>query len=240
MASRLRQEMAVDFWPRVVGPEVAHQTVAGPVRDRVLLVRTANPVLAYQLTLMERDILLRYRGLLGGTYIRRVHPQIGEVPPAAKGPAMERPGPASLPPAVEEQLAELAVRIPDPDLSGAFLRSARAWALARAPSLEEREQEWLDLLTGETWPTAAEVSRALTAIEPARRQRTRERAAELLREKILARLKENPREPGHSLRLRGDLRRLALIGGCPLTKATREMVKDLLGQEAVSVWPEEE
>ena len=128
LAPRLRRELAVYLWPRVAGPEVAAQTAPGPVRDRVLIVRTANPVLAHQLTLMEREILHRYRKLLGGQSLRGIHFQIGQVETeTATGPEA-LPAPAGLAPEREQQLAELASAVPDPALGPPQHRPAPARA----------------------------------------------------------------------------------------------------------------
>ncbi len=241
LAPRLRRELAVYLWPRVVGPEVAAQTRAGPVRDRILLVRTANPALAHQLALMEREILHRYRKLLGGQCLRGIHLQIGQVDAEPVSGRKDPPGPASLTPARECQLAALAEAVPDPALAAAFLRAARAWARRRESAVPaERVQRYLGLVTGDTWPTAREIAEAWETVEPGMRETARAAALEALRRKILARLAESPRTPAAIMRLRGDLRRLALIAGCPPGKAAREVAAELLGSEAAAAWPGEE
>lgn len=128
LAVRLRQGLAPDLWPRVVGPEIARVTQAGPVREGELIVRTDNPVLAHQLSLMSGEILARYRGLLGNRTLRRVRVQVAEIPPPRVEPRDAEPEAAALPAAREEELRRLAGGIPDPDLAAAFLRAARAWA----------------------------------------------------------------------------------------------------------------
>ena len=236
LAARLRQSLAIEIWPRVVGPEIARQTIAGPIRDRVLLVRTANPVLAYQITLMRREILDRYRKLLKGQYLRGIHPQIGEVRTVMETPiAVEKH--TELSPSVEEELRCLAEAIPDPELADAFFRAARASALAREPSARQREQAYLNLVTADTWPTAVEVKEAWEAIAPSRRQEMAARAAKDLRAKMLARLKKSPNSE-EILLLRGDLRRLAFVMGYPPTKASLKTVLELLGPEIAAFWPE--
>jgi len=237
LASRLRQSLAIEIWPRVVGPEIARQTMAGPVRDRVIFVRTANPVLAHQLTLMQREILDRYRKLLKGQYLRGVHPQIGETPAVmASAPAVLDKR-TELSPSAEEELRRLAEAIPDPELADAFFRAARASALTRAPSGRQREQAYLDLVTADSWPTAAEVKEAWEAIAPSRRQEMAARAVEALRAKILARLGKDPNNE-EILLSRGDLRRLALVMGYPPTKASFKIVLGLLGPEITARWPD--
>ena len=240
LAARLRQELAVHLWPRVAGPEVATQTVPGPVRDRVLIVRTANPVLAHQLTLMEREILQRYRKLLGGQCLRGIHLQIGQVSPETAAKQEVSPTAVELSPEREHQLIELAKAVPDPALAESFLRAARSWARRCEPTAEERTRIYLELVTEDTWPAPPEIAKALAAIDPGAREAVRAEARETLRRKILARLAESPRDPAAILRLRGDLRRLALITGYPAGKAARTAVAELLGPEAAAAWPGEE
>lgn len=240
LAPRLRQEMAVHLWPRVAGPEVAAQTVPGPVRDRILIVRTANPVLAHQLKLMEREILQRYRKILGTQCLRGIHLQIGQVSPPAAAKGATSPAMLDLSPERESQLCELAKNVPDPALAKAFLRAAKAWARRSEPPAEERTRAYLELVTGDSWPTAAEIAKALAAIDPEVREAVRTRADETLRRKILARLAEHPRDAESILRVRGDLRRLALVMGYPAGKAARTAAVELLGPEVAAAWPGEE
>lgn len=241
IASRLRQGLAVEIWPKVVGPEVARQTVAGPVRDRVLMVRTANPVLAHQLSLMEKEILLRFRKLLGGTVLRAVHLKIGDVP---EPPAEREAAPAApreLPPEVEDRFQALAADIPDQALAASFLRAARAWAATniKGTAHADPEEAFTALILGDTWPTPLEIERALHQIDPERRREARAAAAERLRLKIVAQLGQGPGAPETALRLRGDLRRLALVMGHPLGRVSREFVTALLGPEAGAALCEE-
>ena len=240
LAPRLRQEMAVHLWPRVAGPEVAAQTVPGPVRDRVLIVRTANPVLAHQLTLMEREILQRYRKLLGGQFLRGIHLQIGQVAPKTAAGGATSPAAPDLSPERERQLNELAKTVPDPVWRSRFSGRRGPGPAIAGP---RRRNE-----PGSTWSWLREITgrRRRRSPKPWRRS-IRKHArpfapgqAKTLRRKILARLVKPPRDPESILRLRGDLRRLALVTGYPAGKAARAAVADLLGPEAAAAWPGEE
>lgn len=243
IAPRLRQGLAIALWPRVVGPEIARQTQAGPILNGLLMVRTANPVLAHHLSFLEKEILQRYRGILGGRYLRGMRVRIGEVgegegslPASRETPVPE----AALSPEREEELLAWAKDIPDPELAAAFLRAAKAWARHMASAGTPGREDYERLMTSDTWPSASEIEAAWGEIEPSLREIVRERVVEELRRKILLRLQTRPLDAGTLLLLRGDLRRLALAQGYRLERISRRTVEDLLGPEAAREWPEGE
>ena len=240
VVSRLRQYMAVEIWPRIVGPEIARQTRAGPVRDRILFVHTPNPVLAHHLALTQEELLVRYRQELDGRVLRGIHVHVGEVEAPREEVSVGTPARGALSPAEEEKLCALAGAIPDSGLAGAYLRAARAWALARAVDSARDEEAYMRLVTGDRWLTAAEFKKALTVVGPGRRAQVRDRAAHALRAKIVIRLKEAAHGRCDALALRGDLRRLAIVLEHPLAGDPREIASDLLGPEDAALWPDEE
>ncbi|MGE5598563.1 MAG: DUF721 domain-containing protein [Bacteroidota bacterium] len=211
LAPRLRAGMAVEYWPRVVGPQVAGRTEAGPVRNRVLFVRTPDPGLAHQLSLMEREILKRYARLLGGPYLSGVRPQIGEISlPAGKDPPAEDK-PLEISENQARKFASLAEEIKDPEIAAAFLRAARAWAVnTGVRDAKEAEENYLRLMTSQNWPTPGEIAAALEAVAPERRASLRETAAGLIRREISGQVGTGDGQPFDSLRFHGAIRRLAL------------------------------
>ncbi|NLG84835.1 MAG: DUF721 domain-containing protein [Firmicutes bacterium] len=242
IATRLRQGSAVFFWPRVVGEEIARQTSCGPVLHGLLFVKTPNPALAHQLSLMEKEILLRYRKIMGGSYLRGIRVKIGQ-PEREEGKeipsATALTGKRPLSPEKLAKIKELAEKVPDPKLAAVFFRAALAWA-RREKGTGEDEEEYIRLLLGETWPTAAEIRALEERIVPARREAVRAAVEEELRRKIERRLAEGPLSPIARLCLRGDLRRLALLCGRAPGGITRDLVTELLGPEAARAWPENE
>jgi len=76
---RLRGELAAYYWPRIVGPEIASKTEAGVFRNGYLIIKTENPALAHQLTLMQRDIVFRYRQQLGEKVLMGLRVKIGTI-----------------------------------------------------------------------------------------------------------------------------------------------------------------
>ncbi|MGQ9778986.1 MAG: DciA family protein [Bacillota bacterium] len=240
LAAKLRQGLAVFLWPQVVGKEIARQTSCGPVLRGLLFVKTPNPALAHQLTLMEKEILLRYRKIMGGSYLRGIRVKIGQLeeekqeePSFSAAPAETKP----LPPEKEAKIKELAGKIPDPELAAVFFRAAAAWARGKRGA-QEAEEEYIRLMLGDTWPTGAEVRALWERLDPARREAIRAKIEEELRQKILRRLADRPLSTATRLSLRGDLRRLAFLRGFSPTGISRELVADLLGPEAAREWPE--
>lgn len=241
IAPRLRQGLAVFLWPQVVGKEIARQTSCGPVLHGFLFVKTPNPALAHQLALMEKEVLRRYRKLLGGPYLRGIRVKIGQLEEEEQEDlslsVLEEKSP--LPPEKEAKLMELAGKIPDPELAAVFFRAASAWA-RRKIGQEEAEEKYLRLMLGETWPTTAEIRALWEEIDPARRELIRAKAEEELRRKIFRCLRNRPLSPAARLSLRGDLRRLVLLRGYSPAELSRELVADLLGPETAREWPEED
>ncbi len=237
MAARLRQGLAAELWPRVAGNKIAHQTAAGPIRDRVLIVTTDNPVLAHQLSMAEHQLLQGFRKILGGQVLRGIHFQVGELPPRLEMAAEEEKR-KEIPPELASRLQTLADAIPDQRLAASFLRAAKAWARINAPAANTGPG-YQELMTGDSWPTALEVRRAWESIPTGDRDKVAQETAAALRRKILARLSDAPRSAAGLLALRGDLRRLAMVCGLPTGGRAREVATELLGPEAAALWPDE-
>lgn len=213
LSTRLRSGMAPGLWPRVVGPEIAAQTEAGQVRDRLLMIKTPNPVLAHQIGLMQHEIMRRYRKILGGPVLRGIRVQIGQIASADRPVEPSRSRPAALSAEQEEKLAILARNIPDPALSAVFLRVARKGMLQKNAGAGDSIQAYLELVAGDSWPTPLELQAALDRLDPDCREEAKNQAIELLRRKILAGVAGRTRDTSSNLALRGDIRRLALITG---------------------------
>lgn len=75
--SRLKGEMAVYFWPRVAGPEITVKVSATRFYDGFLYLQTDNAALAHQISLLNLDIVKKYRKILGPNIIKGVRIKIG-------------------------------------------------------------------------------------------------------------------------------------------------------------------
>lgn len=78
---RLRAELSVYYWPRVAGVEIAKNVAAVRYFNGYLYLKTENPTLAHQLTMMNPDIIKRYRMLLGSDIIKGIKIKIGSIIP---------------------------------------------------------------------------------------------------------------------------------------------------------------
>lgn len=76
---RLKGEMAVYYWPRVAGKEMAKKVQAVRFRSGFLLLLTENPALAHQLLMMKADILHKYQQLLGLGIIKDIKVKVGSL-----------------------------------------------------------------------------------------------------------------------------------------------------------------
>jgi hypothetical protein len=74
---RLRGEMAVYYWPRVAGDDIAGKVEAIRYRDGYLYLQTDNPALAHQLSFLSLDIIKKYRKMFGDGIVKGIKIKIG-------------------------------------------------------------------------------------------------------------------------------------------------------------------
>jgi hypothetical protein len=77
---RIKAELSVYYWPRIVGGEIAKNVIAERYFNGYLCVKTESSTLAHQLTMMTPDILKRYQTLLGANILKGVRIKVGSVP----------------------------------------------------------------------------------------------------------------------------------------------------------------
>lgn len=75
---RIRQNMAIAFWPQVVGPAVAAACTAEEVKDGILYVRTPGSTWSQELSLLKHEILPRLNERLGGGVIQDIKFRSGQ------------------------------------------------------------------------------------------------------------------------------------------------------------------
>ena len=69
---RLKGELAVYYWPRIAGGELAAKVEAVRYRDGNLYLQTDNPALAHQVSLLNYDIIQRFQKLLGRGVVKNI------------------------------------------------------------------------------------------------------------------------------------------------------------------------
>ncbi|TCL76336.1 uncharacterized protein DUF721 [Hydrogenispora ethanolica] len=116
---RLKGELAVYYWPKVAGRELAAKIEAVRYQDGNLWLRTENPALAHQVTLMSLEILKRFQKLLGRNIIKNIKVRIAPLCEPPRPPAPQ-PCPVELSPDDEKFIAECGQEIPDPEIEARF------------------------------------------------------------------------------------------------------------------------
>lgn len=116
--SRLKGEMAVYFWPRVAGPEITTKVIAIRFYDGFLYLQTENAALAHQISLLNLDIVKKYRKILGPNIIKGVKIKIGPVQNNIDRTYKEPE--VSLNPEENNMIEKCGQMIPEPDLAARF------------------------------------------------------------------------------------------------------------------------
>ncbi|NLZ43724.1 MAG: DUF721 domain-containing protein [Clostridia bacterium] len=76
---RLKEGLALYFWPRVAGKELAAKAKAERVKNGILWVKCPDPAFSYNLLFFRKEILKKYRRFLGEGVIRSGRIVTGEV-----------------------------------------------------------------------------------------------------------------------------------------------------------------
>ena len=117
--TRLQGELAVYYWPRVAGKELAAKIEAVRYQDGSLYLRTENPALAHQVSLMSLEIIKRFQRLLGKRVITSIKIRIAPLSNPAK-PASSPKVAQSLSADEEKFIQECGQEIADPELEARF------------------------------------------------------------------------------------------------------------------------
>ena len=126
---RLRGEMAVYYWPRIAGNDIAGKVEAIRYRDGYLHLQTDNPALAHQLTLLSLDIVKKYRKLLGEGIVKGIKIKIGAIKVILK---KEQDIPEfALENDEKKEISACVQVISDPKLAGTFSRFMERMYLMR-------------------------------------------------------------------------------------------------------------
>jgi len=112
---KIRESLALAYWPRIVGPQAAAATEPETVRDGVLFVRTKSSVWSHELTLHKARILQNLNRLLGGKVIAEILFRAQGVTPKSVEEEPDVPSPEELAAVVLEppEKAELRARLQD-------------------------------------------------------------------------------------------------------------------------------
>ncbi len=76
---RLKEGLALYYWPQVAGKDLQNKTEAERVSNGILWVKCKDPSLSYHLNFFKREIIKKYRKILGAGVIRSVRIVVGEI-----------------------------------------------------------------------------------------------------------------------------------------------------------------
>lgn len=125
--TRLKGELAVYYWPRIAGNDLASKVEAVRYYGGTLFLQTDNPALAHQLTFMSLEIVKRYQKVLGRDIIKNIKMKIAPVNIAT---ATEPPHIGlELAPGEIEAIEGCVKEISDPELAGKFSRMMKSHQL---------------------------------------------------------------------------------------------------------------
>ncbi len=141
LGKEFEEQEALLLWPEVAGPQMSRLTQPLRVRDGVLYVEAANPVVAQQLSLMKEAYLSRLNELLGEKRLIEVRFRAGR---ALRMPVQDQRAEGEQLSLMErEQVKRLLDELEDPHLREGFerwilglirrerLRAAQGWTRCR-------------------------------------------------------------------------------------------------------------
>ncbi|MCL6589726.1 MAG: DUF721 domain-containing protein [Firmicutes bacterium] len=116
---RLKSELAVYYWPQVAGPEIGAKVEATHFRDGYLYLKTENPALAHQVSLLSQEIVKKFQKFLGKGVIQGVRVKIGSLKPQTR--AIEEGKPEiELSEETKKLIIKCSQNIQDPQLAASF------------------------------------------------------------------------------------------------------------------------
>lgn len=77
---KIKEGLALYFWPKVIGKELAAKTRAVRIKDGTLWVVSPDPVLVQNLTFYKKQIIKKYVKVMGLMVVRSVRIITGEIP----------------------------------------------------------------------------------------------------------------------------------------------------------------
>ena len=108
---RLREEEVLTGWDAAVGPQIAAHARPSHIANHRLTIVTESPVWTQQLSMLKPELLRRIAGSFGRDAVTDLFFVTGKIEPAPRDPARaaaQRPAPATIPPALESELAGIA------------------------------------------------------------------------------------------------------------------------------------
>src|SRR5690554_3425470 len=76
---RIKEGLALYYWPQVAGKDLEKKTEAQRVSNGILWIKCKDPSLSYNLNFFKREIIKKYKEILGAGVIRSVRIVVGEM-----------------------------------------------------------------------------------------------------------------------------------------------------------------
>lgn len=118
--SRLMEGMALFYWTKVAGPDIARKTQAEKMMAGTLWIRTNDPTLAHHLTFLVPKMIEKYQAIMGPKIVRGIRFVVGQIEMVEPEPVLQSER-TPLP----EFILEAAAIIEDDKLRSSFLRAAQ-------------------------------------------------------------------------------------------------------------------
>lgn len=118
--SRLLEGMALFYWPKIAGPEIARKTRAERMMAGTLWIRTDDPTLAHHLTFLNSKMVDEYAKSMGPNIVRGIRFVVGQIEKEEYEPEIQVDA-IQLP----EYILESAAAIEDENLRSSFIRTAQ-------------------------------------------------------------------------------------------------------------------
>lgn len=107
---RLKEGLALYYWPQVAGKDLENKTEAHRVNNGILWIKCKDPSLSYNLNFFKREIIKKYREILGAGVIRSVRIVVGEIEEAPQKTEVKKEKREVAPPPEIKQIKDDKIR----------------------------------------------------------------------------------------------------------------------------------
>lgn len=118
--SRLLEGMALFYWPKISGPDIACKTQAEKMMAGTLWIRTDDPTLAHHLTFLIPKMMDGYAKMMGPNIVRGIRFVIGQIEKENKESEVQVKEVQ-----IPSSIMESAATIEDENLRSSFIRTVR-------------------------------------------------------------------------------------------------------------------
>lgn len=129
---KIKDGLAMYYWPKVIGPDLAGKTEAVKISNGRLWIKTPDPTLTQNLTFFSRQIIDKYASLMGPGIVRSIRIITGSIT-IQQTPDLKEDHKKTLINEEELQIPPEITTIEDEDLKKVFTRLYRRHFLLKRP-----------------------------------------------------------------------------------------------------------